>query len=234
MTTAAQPAAPPDPWARLAPVALALAVGAAWRAAFLFWTEFSIEADEAVLGLMAKHIAEAREFPILYWGQEYMGAVEAYAASFLVALLGTKPVALKLTALAFGLLHAGTGAALAERIFGRGVKAAVAALYLAAAPLFLTLWSLKLRCAISTMALGQVVLLLALRAGTSGATRRGMSRPSGAGTTAHCGRSLRARPGCNFQSGRTGWPSGASASCPRCAVLERRVAELEARVRELE
>lgn len=29
-------------------------------------------------------------------------------------------------------------------------------------------------------------------------------------------------------------PSGHKSSCPRCAVLERRVAELEARVRELE
>ena len=37
-----------------------------------------LEPDEAVVGLMAKHISEGRELPVFYYGQPYLGSLEAF------------------------------------------------------------------------------------------------------------------------------------------------------------
>ncbi|MFN7130486.1 MAG: discoidin domain-containing protein, partial [Myxococcales bacterium] len=81
--------------------------------------------------------------------------------------------AIKLTALLFSLVHVGAAAVLALRTLER--RAAIcAALYLAAAPLLLTLWSLKLRGGfVSIWALGTLLLLVAHAQATHGATVKG-------------------------------------------------------------
>ena len=38
-------------------------------------------ADEGVVGLMAMHILEGRELPVFFYGQDYLGALEAYLES---------------------------------------------------------------------------------------------------------------------------------------------------------
>lgn len=57
------------------------------------------DADQAVMGLMAKHISEGRAFPIYFYGQDYLLALEAYAAAPVMWLLGPTEVALKLPVL---------------------------------------------------------------------------------------------------------------------------------------
>lgn len=149
-----------------------LAVALLWRLAFLFWTDFAIESDEAVVGLMARHIWQGREFPVFYYGQPYMGALEAYVAAPLVGLVGGK-VAIKLSALLWSLLHVGAFAVLARRTLGPRAGL-FASLYLAAGPLLLSLWSLKLRGGfVSLWALGTLILLVAQSQGSNGATPRG-------------------------------------------------------------
>lgn len=54
------------------------------------------DADQAVVGLMAKHISEGRAFPVFFYGQSYLLAVEAYVAAPVMWLLGPTEVALKL------------------------------------------------------------------------------------------------------------------------------------------
>lgn len=54
------------------------------------------DADQAVVGLMAKHISEGRAFPVFFYGQSYLLAVEAYLAAPVMWLLGPTEVALKL------------------------------------------------------------------------------------------------------------------------------------------
>ncbi len=54
------------------------------------------DADQAVVGLMAKHISEGRAFPVYFYGQSYLLAVEAYLAAPVMWLLGPTEVALKL------------------------------------------------------------------------------------------------------------------------------------------
>ena len=58
------------------------------------------DADQAVVGLMAKHISEGRAFPLFFYGQSYLLAVEAYLAAPVMWLLGPTEVALKLPLLA--------------------------------------------------------------------------------------------------------------------------------------
>ena len=61
------------------------------------------DADQAVVGLMAKHISEGRAFPVFFYGQSYLLALEAYMAAPLMWLLGPTEGALKLPALAVNL-----------------------------------------------------------------------------------------------------------------------------------
>jgi hypothetical protein len=66
----------------------AIAACVVFRSAlFLVWDQVLFDSDEAVWGLMGKHIAEGRAFPVFMYGQRYMLSVEAWLAApaFLVA-----------------------------------------------------------------------------------------------------------------------------------------------------
>jgi hypothetical protein len=63
---------------------------------FVWWPAVHFDSDQAVVGLMAKHISEGRAFPLYYYGQPYMLAVEAYAAVPFMWALGPTVTALKL------------------------------------------------------------------------------------------------------------------------------------------
>ncbi|MFC8618841.1 hypothetical protein ACFT9M_20845 [Micromonospora purpureochromogenes] len=96
---AARPRAPRWP----APVVLALLVGLAavgYRLALLLGDTPRANSDEATMGLAALHIARGEDFPIFFYGQAYMGALEAYLAAPLVALAGPSVLALRLPLLA--------------------------------------------------------------------------------------------------------------------------------------
>ena len=67
---------------------------------FVFWPAAHLDSDQAVTGLMAKHLAELRAFPVFWYGQTYMLGVEAWLAAPLMALAGASVAALKLPLLA--------------------------------------------------------------------------------------------------------------------------------------
>src|SRR6266542_4469881 len=50
-----------------------------------------LNADEALPGLMALHIAAGQEWPVFYYGQHYFGAAEAYLLAGLFRLWGFRP-----------------------------------------------------------------------------------------------------------------------------------------------
>ena len=62
---------------------------------FVWWPGAHFDSDQAVVGLMAKHISEARAFPLFYYGQNYMLAVEAYLAAPVMLVAGPTVTALK-------------------------------------------------------------------------------------------------------------------------------------------
>ena len=53
--------------------------------------------DEGTMGLMARHIAYSGEYPIVFYGQNYMGALEAYIAAAMFHLFGPSLFTLRLS-----------------------------------------------------------------------------------------------------------------------------------------
>ncbi|MCB0335877.1 MAG: glycosyltransferase family 39 protein [Bdellovibrionales bacterium] len=85
-------------------LALIILVAALYRFDFLVASQFVVDADEAIVGLMAKHILEGAALPVFYYGQHYMGSLEAILASWSFALFGVSGLALKLVPLACSLI----------------------------------------------------------------------------------------------------------------------------------
>jgi hypothetical protein len=58
----------------------------------------AIDSDEAIIGLMARHILTG-DRPIWFWGQHYMGAFQAYFAALFFAVFGSSAFVLHLSVL---------------------------------------------------------------------------------------------------------------------------------------
>src|SRR5947208_7119398 len=83
--------------------AVVVALVVARSAVFVFAGESHFDSDQAVTGLMAKHLSEGRAFPIFWYGQTYMLGVEAWLAAPLMLFLGASVTALKLPLLAINI-----------------------------------------------------------------------------------------------------------------------------------
>jgi len=84
-------------------LAVAAALVAGRSAVFLVWPQAYFDSDQAIVGLMAKHLSELRAFPLFLYGQQYMLGVEAWLAAPLFALAGPSATALKLPLLAINI-----------------------------------------------------------------------------------------------------------------------------------
>jgi hypothetical protein len=120
---------------RLAIAALVALAVVARSAVFVFWEQAHFDADQAITGLMAKHIVERRAFPVFYYGQAYMLGVEAWLAAPLFLVAGVSVAALKLPLLVVNVAIA----LMLLRIFQEDVGltpalSAVPALFFALAP----------------------------------------------------------------------------------------------------
>src|SRR5262245_16326663 len=91
-------------WPLALAVCLALLLLRTWF--FFAWEESFFNSDQAIVGLMAKHLAEGRSRPLFIYGQEYMLAVEAWVAAPVMALTGSSVATLRGVLI---LLNAATG-----------------------------------------------------------------------------------------------------------------------------
>ena len=104
---------------------------------FVWWPQSQFDADQAVTGLMAKHLAELRALPVFWYGQTYMLGVESWLAAPLFAVFGASVTALKAPLLAMNV----TIALLLFRLFTREVglsdarSATATLLFVLAAPI---------------------------------------------------------------------------------------------------
>ena len=57
---------------------LAVLLVLARSAAFLFWEHIDFDSDQAIVGLMAKHLSEFRTFPLFFYDQNYMLGVQSW------------------------------------------------------------------------------------------------------------------------------------------------------------
>jgi hypothetical protein len=140
-----------------------IVLGALLRLDFMRAASFVIDADEAIVGLMAKHIVEGKEIPIFYYGQHYMGSLEALMVAGLFRLFGPSAIALQTVPLVCALLLIPVMYAVGKQCGGR-VVGLVAALLTSIPPVGLVVWSVKARGGfIEILLLGALALLIALR-----------------------------------------------------------------------
>jgi len=121
---------------------LIILLGIALRLDFLIHS--TLDADEAIVGLMAKHLLEGGEPPIFYYGQHYMGSFEALIAAVFFKWFGSSVTALKLVPFIFSVLLIPL-CYLLGAIIGGSLGGRLAALLMAVAPGSMILWSTKAR-----------------------------------------------------------------------------------------
>ena len=81
---------------RRAGFGVVIAAIAARSFAGFYWEDVYFDADQAITGLMAKHIAEGRAFPVLQYGLPYALVLEAWLAAPLMAVSDTSISLLRL------------------------------------------------------------------------------------------------------------------------------------------
>jgi 4-amino-4-deoxy-L-arabinose transferase-like glycosyltransferase len=149
------------------PLAAILLVGLALRLILLARGVPALDSDEATLGLMGIHALHGQLFAY-FWGQDYMGSVEALLAAPLIALLGPTTLALRLPVILMGLGAVATVYLLGERLYSRRVGLICAALLAVGPPFFDTLGSRTRGGYVETLLIGNLLLLALLSADLAG------------------------------------------------------------------
>lgn len=104
-------------------------------AVFVFWPQADFDSDQAVMGLMAKHLTEGIAFPLFLYGQNYILAVQAWLAAPFFLMAGPSVAALKLPLLLMNLAVALLLVRLLNRETGlRPALGLVASLFFVMAP----------------------------------------------------------------------------------------------------
>jgi hypothetical protein len=115
--------APPAPSARASAALTGLACAAAalvvLRTLPLLAFEFIFDSDQAIVGLMAKHLSEGRTFPLFFYGQNYMLGVQAWMAAPFYWLGGPTLTMLRAPLM---LINATVAVVLVAAIARRGVR----------------------------------------------------------------------------------------------------------------
>lgn len=99
---------------------------------FVTHPSISFDADQAVIGLMAKHIAEGRAWPVYQYALTYVVEMTAYVAAPFIALFGASPAVLRVPLL---LMNVAVGSLLVATTARTGLRPALA--LVAALPLLL-------------------------------------------------------------------------------------------------
>ena len=128
-------------WA-LAALLLVAALLVRWP--FIAKGETLLHSDEAIVGLMAQDIAAGERFPIYFYGQRYMGALEAYVIAAVSPLFDDQIHALRFGPACFLALLTAVQYLMLTRWFGRRGGLIGAMVLLAASPMF-TQWSISAR-----------------------------------------------------------------------------------------
>jgi hypothetical protein len=170
------PGEPRHDWKAMILVAAAIVAG---RLPFLLHASRFFDSDEAVEGLMARHVL-AGEFPFYLWGQRYKGVPEVYlsAAAFHFWPAAASPgagnvIALKTVTLLGFALYACLDFRLLTKLFSRRV-AWIATAFLIAGPPSLVFWSLSGSAEIVMTLLAGTSLLLGLSAWRRSGSRAGL------------------------------------------------------------
>ena len=133
------------------------------KAGLLLSGAFPFNADEAVVGLMARHILAGR-WPVFFYGQTYMGSLDASLVALGFAMFGQKVIVIRVVQI---LLYIGTVLTtmhLAKRIFGDTERMLFAGLLMAIPTVNVTLYTtISIGGYGEALLIGNLLILLALR-----------------------------------------------------------------------
>ncbi|HVO41125.1 MAG TPA: hypothetical protein VMT34_00815 [Aggregatilineales bacterium] len=124
------------------------------RALVLASGAVSFHSDEAIVGLMARHINAGEPIPVFFYGQPYMGSLEPLLVAVAFRFLGESVLTIRLVEAAIYLGIMATTAILAYRLTGEARIALFAGLLLAIPPVVLTTYT-----TLSLGGYGEVLLL---------------------------------------------------------------------------
>ncbi len=119
------------PHHHLIAVCLILLVASLFRVWLIDVDGAAFESDEAIVGLMAHHINTGEPLPTFFYGQAYMGSLDALLVAGGFQLLGESVDTIRIVQLALYLIALITGYALARTVTGSDRIAALALLLLA-------------------------------------------------------------------------------------------------------
>jgi 4-amino-4-deoxy-L-arabinose transferase-like glycosyltransferase len=149
---------------RVVPLIAIVLLAVALRVALLAADAVPFNGDEAVVGLMARHILQNGERPAFFYGQDYSGALDAYLTAGVYALIGPRVLGGRLAQMALFALYVMLVYALAERVTGNRWAALVsAALVEASTPVLATYTLVSVGGYGESLVLGTLILWLALR-----------------------------------------------------------------------
>jgi len=119
------------------------------------------DSEEGTMGLMALHIAQGKDWPIFYYGQNYMGAGEAYVGALMFHLFGVSLLSLRLGMVLFLVVFMVGIYCLASLLYGK--KVALVSLFLLSigARFVITPEMRAVGGAVETLVFGTLSLLLA-------------------------------------------------------------------------
>ena len=140
----------------IAAVLLALSI----RAVLLLTASVPFNSDEAIVGLMARHILQG-ERPLFFYGQSYMGSLDAYLIAAAFRILGESVLAIRLVQMLLYTAYLWTAWRFARRVFIDPKAADWTVLILALPPVVVTTYtSATLGGYGESLLLGNLLLLL--------------------------------------------------------------------------
>ena len=149
---------------RVAPLIAIVALAVTLRVALLAADAVPFNGDEAVVGLMARHILQNDERPTFFYGQDYSGALDAYLTAGMYALIGPRVLGGRLVQMALFALYVLLVYALAERVTGNRWAALVSAAFVeVSTPLLATYTLVSVGGYGESLVLGTLILWLTLR-----------------------------------------------------------------------
>ena len=120
-------------------VACALASGA-YKAVLLLMQSFPFNADEAIVGLMARHSLQGA-IPIFFYGQAYMGSLDALLVAGVFSLTGESVLGIRSVQVGLYMLTVASAVLLAGQIFPRRMVVIATGLLLAFPAVHITLYT---------------------------------------------------------------------------------------------
>jgi len=133
-----------------------------YRVALVRTALATVDSDQAVLGIMARHILRG-DHPLFFYGQGYQGALEAYLTAGVFGLFGQSDLALRVVSVLVSVALVLQLYALALRLYGRRVALATGLWLAVPAPVFVYWTTAAGAGYVEVMALGAAIFMIAIR-----------------------------------------------------------------------